>query len=829
MNYQTAVRDALKDKGRGKFRATQNEKFAKPCFETAMQRFLNGWPSDGQFTADNAALLRQVIQWYGKEGGKIDCPWDIKENQQFFQYCEKAGISLNSSGLLEASSFSPDWFNETNASDPSEHPNERRFDIPIPGEQYLQTLGFTYWQCGAQKEAVWRAITAERGSSSVISLPTGTGKSLCFQLAVRLSKGLTIVIVPTVALAIDHFNSAKEIFENQSKKVNPIFYESDDPMGVVDHIRNGTTQLVFSSPEACVSGRLKSAIEKCLEEDRLDYLVIDEAHIIETWGVDFRVDFQLLGGLQKKWLEKFNDCFRTIFLSATYTTKSLSTLKAMFGGKNWQEFISLRMRPEMDYYVNKFDDKELQKNAVMDCAWQLPRPMIIYATKKDDAKKLYDELKIEGFQRVACFHGDTKRNDRRNILDKWRNNEIDIIVGTSAFGLVVDKADVRTIVHACWPENIDRYYQEVGRSGRDGYSANCFLLPTNQDRKTATGIAPKVLSDDDTINQRWDALWQSAEKVDQTSNATRLPKYLLLTAKKRVDLLGTRTWTENVKWNKRLLLMMHRTGLIEITDLVYSRPSSEEVEDLGEEKIEICLKNLNPNEPISKLLEAERKKTKDHIVLGLNAVDDLISGKDYPPCEIIRNFYSGTSGRPLRSCGTCWKCRENSNDRAGFSHLDTGTDETPSSCMKFVAVFGSPSFAIHQENIISMRDCLRTAYLDKGIRRFFVYEKKSEKLLLELMPEATGNAIGKTGPYRIDLIEEFSQNSAVNLEKEKVGYFHGDKPQLKNLMLRWGGETTHFISGNFGDLTTDSGHPIYEHENPQPKIYYNLQAWKRGV
>ena len=185
-------------------------------------------------------------------------------------------------------------------------------------------------------------------------------------------------------------------------------------------------------------------LEEAAASHWLENLVIDEAHLVETWGFFFRVDFQLLAALQQRWLAEHDGRLRTYLLSATITPECRTMLQGLFQSVGpRREFVNQRLRPEMVYYDQFFSSYGERKDALRECAWHLPRPSIFYTTEVEEAKALYGFLtNDQGFVRVGCFHGETPPRERRKLLDRWRNDELDLMVATSAFGLGMDKPDV---------------------------------------------------------------------------------------------------------------------------------------------------------------------------------------------------------------------------------------------------------------------------------------------------------------------------------------------------------------------------------------------------
>jgi hypothetical protein len=182
------------------------------------------------------------------------------------------------------------------------------------------------------------------------------------------------------------------------------------------------------------------------------------------------------------------------------------------------------------------------------------RPVILYVTEVEDAKIWTQKLRDIGWQRLGCVHGRATTEEREQAIDDWRNNRIDIMVATSAFGLGMDKRDVRMVIHACVPETIDRFYQEVGRGGRDGRASASFLIYTERDRNTASGLGQPSIITKELGLERWKAIWYDSKWDD-----------LVLLANLRA-LRPTMIWDgeTNMTWNLRTLLLLARAGALEI-------------------------------------------------------------------------------------------------------------------------------------------------------------------------------------------------------------------------------------------------------------------------
>lgn len=768
----------------------------------AIWRFLRSWALNGTIGPDEAVLFRQIARWQPRELFIGTIPDELS------CYGKLADFEITHAGNLCAAPFKPSWLHsnaieEKSGIDP--RPAERRCDESLWAEPYIHFLGYPRWQSQAQKEATWMMLRAPSGSTSLVALPTGSGKSLCFQAVSRFSPGVTIVVVPTVALAIDQWRSACEVVKDVPD-LKPLYYASDDraldPILVAERIRNGETRLVFTSPEACVSGRLRSLIEELVHAGRLSNLVVDEAHIIESWGMFFRVDFQLLSSLRRKWLGMSENSFRTYLLSATFTPQTRTILKNLFGGEGiWLEFVSQRLRPEINYYRQLFGDEHSRDNAVLECAWKLPRPAIFYTTEVEEAKRLFARLRSNGFLRIGCFTGETRSVDRRKLLEDWRSDGIDLMVATSAFGLGVDKADIRTVVHACLPENPHRYYQEVGRGGRDGNSSIAILLPSKQDIAVAKGMAPKMLSRE-IAQERWEALWQSAKSIENENYV-----YRINTAARRTELKGVRTYKENIRWNKRLLLQLLRAGKLDILDIEYM-PSNLSSDDM-DEWVKVRLR-FSPESPsVAESIDKVRQYELDAATEGLEQIISYVRG-DKSICRILKKLYGPDV---QRACSGCPNCRIEGRPYNYCDHLEFDVRDSEKSDHIMITEVAD---LLEPTNIIKWRGTLRRLVQHLGIRRFAVAPEFMSDLraLVENAFPATAMDL-----YRLDALDA---SQPVIFSGERLVVFHIRKFDSRTKLLQTGKEVFDFVCKSV--RVTDSSGRVFG-EADGWKLYNGIERW----
>ncbi|MCA9131339.1 MAG: hypothetical protein KDB22_29845, partial [Planctomycetales bacterium] len=215
-----------------------------------------------------------------------------------------------------------------------------------------------------------------------------------------------------------------------------------------------------------------------------------------------------------------------------------------------------------------------QEERIFEAIQIAPRPFILYVTRPDEADKWLGRLKGAGYHRVSTFTGRTPSGEREQLLCKWSANELDGMIATSAFGLGVDKNDVRTILHATLPESLDRFYQEVGRGGRDGRASASLLVYTNPDVDQARGMASEKVLRDETAFDRWSLMISHADRSKDQDlywvDLNSLPSHLTVTSER------------NLLWNVRTLTLMARAGLIELVALGHGENLDDEaVQDLS--------------------------------------------------------------------------------------------------------------------------------------------------------------------------------------------------------------------------------------------------------
>ena len=443
---------------------------------------------------------------------------------------------------------------------------EKRYVLRTSSYIY-QLTGYRYYKSASQQLAVDGAMQLPDGYTALICMPTGSGKSLVTQsVAYQDRKSLTVVVVPTVSLAIDQERTSKIGIKRDTSREIFSYQSSSSPDLMVKAIREQTARLLFISPEAIqLIATIRNSLNDAAKQKYLRNLVIDEAHMVVEWGSSFRLDFQTLESFRNR-LMSMNAGLRTILLSATYDNRETTILKSLFSDdeNKWVEIRCDAMRKEPLFHfipVRSRDEKIMRMRELVDL---LPHPLILYVRRPEEARNAQKLLAESGYYETRIFAGDTKPGNRDAIIHDWAANKFGTMIATSAFGIGVDKRDVRTVLHLHVPENPNIYYQEVGRGGRDGYpSLGVMCVNPVQDLKDARGYASRVLSEDKLIS-RWFAMLHNAVCIGQKNelkiDTSVLPEY----SADGEDLTGSQ---HHINWNVYVLLLFRRYNLIHITDV----------------------------------------------------------------------------------------------------------------------------------------------------------------------------------------------------------------------------------------------------------------------
>ncbi|MCK5706470.1 MAG: DNA helicase RecQ [Candidatus Aureabacteria bacterium] len=328
-----------------------------------------------------------------------------------------------------------------------------------------------YW--GYQSFRPWQEETIFsilEGQEALTVLPTGGGKSLCFQLPALLLEGVAIVISPLISLMKDQVDSLNDMGIAAACLNSSLL--ADERRSVIDRLKSRKIKLLYISPE-----RLKyETTIQMLKSIPLSFFVIDEAHCISHWGHDFRESYRNLGMIKKTF-----PSIKVHAFTATATREVQQDILEQLGLENPKKHIASIDRPNLTYRVMPrihmiTQIKDILKKHTNEAG-------IIYCLRRDDVDGLSANLNALGYNNLP-YHAGLDDNARHQHQDKFAQEKVDLIVATIAFGMGIDRSNIRFVIHAAMPKSMEHYQQETGRAGRDGLPSNCYMLYGGRDYRT---------------------------------------------------------------------------------------------------------------------------------------------------------------------------------------------------------------------------------------------------------------------------------------------------------------------------------------------------------
>lgn len=357
-----------------------------------------------------------------------------------------------------------------------------------------------------QEDAIQELIS---GRDVLVLMPTGGGKSLCYQLPAVLLEGVAVVISPLISLMKDQVDSLN------SKGIKAAYLNStldaSESRQVINDFREGNIRILYVAPERLV---MPSTL-KLLDSANISLFAVDEAHCISEWGNDFRPEYRRLGMLRAR----FPDV-PMIALTATATPAVREDIKKQLRMRRALTYVSSFSRPNLSYEI--IHTTNPLSGIVSYLKKHTSDSGIIYCPTRNTAEETASRLKSRGFD-ATSYHAGLTDEVRSNCQEAFLNGRVRIVVATVAFGMGVDKPDVRFVIHYCPPSNLESYYQQTGRGGRDGLPCDCLLFLSGKDWHRLRYFVDRMES-----HRERDVAFSKLQQMMRYCEATKCRRRLLL-------------------------------------------------------------------------------------------------------------------------------------------------------------------------------------------------------------------------------------------------------------------------------------------------------------
>lgn len=352
-------------------------------------------------------------------------------------------------------------------------------------EQELERfLGFRDFRVG-QREVVEHVL---EGKDCFAMLPTGTGKTICYQLSGYLLDGTVLIVSPLLSLMQDQIERMRANGEKRVVALNSFLSLQEKQRALEDL---SVYKFIFVSPEMLANRQIRMAIKRLT----IGLFVVDEAHCISQWGHDFRPDYLELGAVRGELGSPV-----TLVLTATATKKVRADIKTQLRLTVCADVIHSVDRPNIAMDVQKLDSRLEKQAQLLKLTGSLKGPGIVYFSSKKLAERYAYEIAEQHGLRTAFYHGDMSGEDRVTIQQQFIQNQLHLICATSAFGMGIDKGDIRYVIHFHMPGDLEAYLQEIGRAGRDGAPSIAILLYADGDEAIQLQLQDRDLPEEELVH-----------------------------------------------------------------------------------------------------------------------------------------------------------------------------------------------------------------------------------------------------------------------------------------------------------------------------------------
>mgnify|MGYP000060539718 CR=1 FL=1 len=380
--------------------------------------------------------------------------------------------------------------------------------IAEPLDALKQYFGYDSFR-GHQFEAIESILD---GEDICFYAPTSLGKSIVYQISALCSEGTTIVISPLIALMSDQVDSLV------AKGINAVFYNSSltikQSRAVLENIQSGTVKLLYVAPETL----LNDSFIEILQNLNIQMIFLDEAHVCSSWGHDFRSDYKKLGILRTYFP-------KAVFAALTATADEITRrdIDVILKFNNHIVFMHSFDRPNISYAAYRKYGKGQDQTLELIQTYPVGTCGIVYCFTRKDTEEMAKYLNSNGIKCLP-FHAGLKKSEKELAQSTWMSGDTPVIVATIAFGMGIDKPNVRFVIHASMPSSLEGYCQESGRAGRDGLESNAHLIYGPDDYE----IAKWVLSQGDVTSKIYSNKMLKLNKVYRFSQADTCRRVLML-------------------------------------------------------------------------------------------------------------------------------------------------------------------------------------------------------------------------------------------------------------------------------------------------------------
>ncbi|MDX2240981.1 MAG: ATP-dependent DNA helicase RecQ [Leptolyngbyaceae cyanobacterium bins.302] len=443
------------------------------------------------------------------------------------------------------------------------------------------------------------------GNDTLVVMPTGGGKSAIYQLAASMIKGATVVVSPLLALQRDQVQAIAQQDVGNAAVINSTICDRDR-QETFDRLQAGELEFIFLAPEQF--SNLETIAQ--LQAAKPSLFVVDEAHCVSAWGHDFRPDYLRLGAA----IEALGHP-RILALTATAAPPIQQEITQQLGMENPTIIVEGFDRPNLWLAAERYDDDAEKLEALCDRVEQTDKPGIIYAATRKRTEAIAQRLTDCGIH-ASFYHAGMKTVDREQVEAAFMQDEMDVLVATTAFGMGIDKPNVRFVFHADISNSVDSYYQEIGRAGRDGESARALLFYNPADLNLKRFFASGSNVDPEQVEQITEALQQQEEPI--------APKELL----EQVDVSQSKL--------KAALSRLEEVGVVE------TLPTGE---------VAIAEPDIDSNEATATIIEIQQQrrqweKSRLEMMRGYAEVKDCRR-------KYLLNYFGEAYNAPCDCCDNC--------------------------------------------------------------------------------------------------------------------------------------------------------------------------------